>query len=205
MIRVQIKDEVVDWLADELRTTSSAADEFAQELVTLLVQSGGLSQIDAGGIPESVEERLTLAVAIKEDQVRTQNLVCALAATFEDGTRGPLASALNCSTQDANSWARVFEVYGPNAIEAEDKLSAGWWRGALDSDELDRGRANGWSATEMRRAAGLIKEKVAPVIDGGGRVLVNSGSLITVQLDSPLDEDSPDEFRASVRVTRREQ
>lgn len=201
-VTIRITGDVIAWLADEVGINEDEADHLAQMLVTQLIQSGGLSQIDADGIPESAEERLALATEIKQDLVGTYNLICALAATYEHGQRGPLASALNCSTQDANTWARVFK-HG-HVIEAEDKLVPGWWRGALDSGMLDEGRANGWSATQMRREAGLIKERVKPRYDGGATVLVNSDSLVTLQLDSPDAGSKGNEYRASVRLTERE-
>jgi hypothetical protein len=101
------------------------------------------------------------------------NALSGLALILDEmGQAGAMASLLVASTQEVRTWADVYAIFGPDAIESTDPLYPAWWRAVLKTDDpahwLEQARARQLNAAQIRAEAGVKQERRAPVYDGSG-------------------------------------
>jgi hypothetical protein len=121
----------------------------------------------------SRDDRLQMAVSLKEELTELHNRLTEMALLFADSDdAGALASHLATSTQDVNTWADVYATFGPDAIEPTDPLKPVWWRAICKTDApaywLEQARSRQLSAAQIRNEAGVKQERRPAFYTGTG-------------------------------------
>ena len=154
----------------------------------------------------SHDDLLQSAAYLKETITEAYNRIAELAVVFTDsGDGGALASQMITSTQAITTWAEVYATFGPDAIESTDPLDTAWWRAILKTDNpqhwLQQARDRQMGAAQIRAEAGVKQERKPPFLDIGATMKKAGGQNLLFYPDCTLPDDTPDECRAELRVS----
>jgi len=136
----------------------------------------------------SREELAQICVNLKAQQTELQRQIAAMAFVFtEHNDAGGMASLLITGTARIKVWAKVYEIFGPDAIADIAPLDVEWWKNILKcpdpAEALEEALQLEMTTAQIKKQWNLVNHRPSALYSGAATLEEATAGKLAAWLD----------------------